>query len=135
MDLNVVTFSGRLGADPVMRYTPSNTAVTNLRLAVKVAKESTLWFDVTVWGKQAETVNQYMKKGARVGVSGRLTEREWEDSTGTRRTSLVINANTVNFLDSKGDSDNSAGSDGVDESMVNIDSSKDEDSYSGDFPI
>ena len=101
MDLNVVTFSGRLGADPEMRYVQSGTAVTNFRMAVQLAKEKTLWFDVTAWGKLAETANQYLEKGSRVAVSGRLDVDEWEGRDGTRRTTQKIVANEVRFLDSK----------------------------------
>jgi len=112
VDLNVVAFTGRLGADPKMRYTPQGTAVTSFRFAVTIASEKTLWFDVTAWGRLGENVNQYLSKGARASVSGRLDQDEWEGNDGVRRTTLKIIANDVRFLDPKKDSGSSEKSDG-----------------------
>ena len=76
-----ITIVGRLGRDPEMRYTPSGQAVTSFNVATdrqytdangQKVKETT-WFRVSVWGKQAETTNQYLKKGSMVLVDGRLT--------------------------------------------------------------
>jgi len=142
MDLNVVVMSGRLGADPKMRYAPSGSAVVNFRLATKVAQDKTLWFDVTVWGKQAESVNQYLSKGSPVAVNGRFDEDEWEDQNGNMRKSLRIIANDVRFLGPKPDSSSSSGDggpqQGSDETLDNlVKKSLDEstESASFDFPI
>lgn len=99
--MNLVAFTGRLGRDPRMQYAPSGTAVANFRFAVGLAKEKTLWFDVTVWGNQAENVNKYLHKGSFVAVWGSLDVDEWEGDDGVRRSSQVIKANYVKFLDPK----------------------------------
>ena len=119
---------GNLGKDPEMRYTPSGKPVTSFSVAtshqytnnnVETVKE-TVWFRVTTWGKQAEVCNQYLKKGNKVLVEGRLTSdpatggpRVWTGQDGTPRASFEVNANTVRFLTSRNDggSDNSGGGD------------------------
>ncbi len=115
---------GNLGRDPEMRYTPSGQAVTNLNIATnrqytansgERVKETT-WFRVSVWGKQAETVNQYLRKGSKVLVEGRLTQdpatggpRVWTGNDGAPRASFEMTAQTVRFLSSRED-DQQAGS-------------------------
>jgi single-strand DNA-binding protein len=106
---------GNLGGDPEMRYTPSGQAVTNFSLAVNnnrvdedgVVHESTTWFRISVWGKQAEVCNQYLSKGRQVLVEGRLTiDREtggpriWTDQNGQPRASFEVSAFDVRFLGS-----------------------------------
>ena len=91
-----------------MRYTPSGTPVTNFRLAVSNSRrdangewtEDTEWFTVTAWERQAESVNQYLSKGRRVFVDGRLSTRQYTSSSGEARTSLEVRAFKVVFLDS-----------------------------------
>ena len=106
---------GNLGRDPEMRYTPQGTPVTSLSVATSrryntadgQTKEETLWFRVSVWGKQAETCNQYLNKGRRVLVEGSLVGDEnggpriWTDKEGKPRASFEVRALTVQFLDSK----------------------------------
>ncbi len=108
---------GNLGRDPEMRYTPNGTAVTSLSVATSrkyttadgQQKEETVWFRVSVWGKQAEPCNQYLSKGSKVLVEGTLTPDEsggpriWTDKEGKARASFEVRANTVRFLDSKRD--------------------------------
>ena len=108
---------GNLGRDPEMRYTPQGTAVTTLSVATSrkyttadgQQKEETLWFRVSVWGKQAETVNQYLTKGSRVLVEGSLVgdetggPRVWTGQDGKPRASFEVRASTVRFLSSKRD--------------------------------
>ena len=103
---------GNLGRDQEMRYTPQGTAVTTLNVATSrkyknsadVLKEETLWFRVSVWGKQAETVNQYLAKGSKVLVEGELTADEsgnprvWTDKEGKPRASFEMRAINVRFL-------------------------------------
>ena len=131
MDLNVFSFTGRLGADPTMRYTPSGSAVATLRVAMNAAKEKTLWFEVTVWGKQAENVNQYLSKGSQVAISGRLDMDTWEGKDGDLRTTLKVVANDVLFIGSKGDSSgtSSDSNDLVESTAVETEDASD------DFPI
>ncbi len=100
-----------------MRYTPSGTPVTSFSLAVNNNKrdekgdwtEETEWFRVTAWERQAESVNQYLAKGRRVFVDGRLSTRQYTSSSGESRTSLEVRAFKVVFLDSPGGESTGAG--------------------------
>lgn len=112
---NKVIMVGNLTRDPELRYTASGTAVANLGLAVNSKfrsgdefKEEVLFIDVVVWGKQGETVSQYLSKGRQVLVEGRLQERKWESDGQTRRKTEIV-ANTVKFLGRKGEGDSSGG--------------------------
>jgi single-strand DNA-binding protein len=109
---------GNLGRDPEMRYTPSGQPVTNFNIATsrqytdsngQQVKE-TIWFRISVWGKQAETCNQYLKKGRSVLVEGRLLSdpatggpKIYKKQDGTAGASFEINASTVRFLPGRGD--------------------------------
>ena len=111
---------GNLGNDPEMRYTPSGQAVTNFSVATNRRYTSsdgnqvdeTTWFRVSVWGKQAETTNQYLKKGNKVLVEGRLNpDREtggpriWSRQDGSSAASYEITAEVVRFLTPRGEAD------------------------------
>jgi single-strand DNA-binding protein len=107
-DLNKVFLMGRLTTDPELRRTPSGTAVTELRLATSrmwtgrdgERKEETLFIDVTVWDRQAETCCQYLKKGSSVHVEGSLKMDSWEDkTTGEKRSKIRVHADRVQFLE------------------------------------
>jgi single-strand DNA-binding protein len=105
--LNRVVLIGNLTKDPELRSTPSGQSVTTLRLAVnerrKIAEEwqeVAHFFDVTVWGKQAENCNTYLKKGRPVAVDGRLSSRQWETPEGQKRTAVEVVAENVVFLGS-----------------------------------
>ena len=110
-DLNRVTLVGRLTRDPELRHLPSGDPLASMRVAVnsRHRDESGNWgdkanfFDVTVFGRQADTVTQYMSKGRRIGVDGRLSWREWQAQDGTKRQSVEVIANDVFFLDSRRD--------------------------------
>lgn len=136
-DQNSVNFTGRLGTDPEMRYLSDNVAVTNFRFAVGLAKDKTMWFDVTTWRNLAETVNKYLHKGSRVAVTGRLDLDEWEGDDGVRRSKIKIIANNVTFLDSKSDSGSNSGGGSttaqIGDLLDNDFDSSDEDS--GGFPL
>jgi single-strand DNA-binding protein len=109
---------GNVGKDPEMRYTPSGQAVTSFSVATnrqyttgngEQVKE-TIWFRVTTWGKQAEVCNQYVKKGMKVLVEGRLTPdkatggpRVWTKNDGSAGASFEVTAGTVRFLSSRGE--------------------------------
>jgi len=106
MDLNRVCITGRLGRDPEIRFTNGSKAVCNLSVAVSGGKDKTSWVRVTVWDKAAEMCAEYLNKGSRVAITGRLDEREWTDKQGNKRTSLDVVADGfggVVFLDPKGD--------------------------------
>ena len=105
--LNKVMLIGNLGTDPEMRYTANGAAVTSFRMAVSRSysgqdgerKEETEWFSVVCWNKLAETVSQYLQKGRKAYVEGRLQTRSWEGQDGQTRYRTEVIANTVQFLD------------------------------------
>ena len=103
--INKVELLGRVGIEPEMRYTPGGTAVTKLRLATdryrKEGEDATDWHDVVVWSKTAEAVNQYVSKGDRTYVAGRLVQNTWEADDGQRRHRTEVHASEVVFLDSR----------------------------------
>jgi single-strand DNA-binding protein len=109
-DLNKVMIIGRLGADPEMRYTPSGSPVTTFRVAVGrqwrdgngESRDETEWFSVVAWNKLAEICGQYLAKGARVYLEGRLQTRSWEDQqSGQTRYRTEVIANDMILLDSR----------------------------------
>ena len=109
--VNKVILIGRLGADPELRSTPSGAQVCSLSIAtsdtwVKDGKreEKTEWHRVSLWGKQAEIANKYLKKGRMVYIEGRLQTRSWQDAQGQKRFSTDIIGNTLQFLESAGNS-------------------------------
>lgn len=128
-----VIIVGNVGRDPEMRYTPSGQAVTSFSVATnrqytnnngESIKETT-WFRISAWGKQAETCNQYLKKGSKVLVEGRLTAdpstggpRVWTSQDGNPRASFEINAGTVRFLSSRSDMEGGSQSQSDDDQFV-----------------
>ena len=109
-NINSVVLVGNLTRDPELRHTPSGTAVTTLRIAVndrvKRGEEWTdaaYYFDVTVWGRTAENCSQYLSQGRPVGVQGKLTWREWDAQDGSKRQSVEVVADNVQFLGSRGE--------------------------------
>ncbi|MEQ8833630.1 MAG: single-stranded DNA-binding protein [Miltoncostaeaceae bacterium] len=109
-DLNRVTLVGRLTRDPEMRQTAGGTSVCSIRLAVTSRtnrggewSDQSNYFDVTAFGRQAETAGQYLAKGRRIGVDGRLSWREWQTQDGSKRQAVEIIANDLFFLDSRGE--------------------------------
>jgi single-strand DNA-binding protein len=105
--LNKVMIIGNVGTDPEMRYTANGNAVTSFRIASSRTysgpdgerKEETEWFSVVAWNKLAETCSQFLQKGRRAYVEGRLQTRSWEGPDGQRRYRTEVIANTVLFLD------------------------------------
>jgi single-strand DNA-binding protein len=104
MNINRVVLTGNLTADPEVRSTPSGTSVARLRLAVNTRRRSGAtgeweekpnYFDVTVWGAQAENCGRYLSKGRPVAVDGRLEWREYEVRDGSKRQAVEIIAETV----------------------------------------
>lgn len=110
--LNKAMIIGRLGQDPEVRYTQSNTAVANLSVATSERykdnmgewKENTEWHRVVAWGRLAEICQEYLKKGSQVYIEGPIQTRKWEDKEGQTRYTTEIKALTMKMLDSKGDS-------------------------------
>jgi single-strand DNA-binding protein len=107
--LNKVLIIGNLGRDPEMRYTPSGKPVTSFSVAVSRGwttsggerREATEWFNVVAWGNLAEVCNQYLRKGSRVYVEGRLQTRSWDDPDGQRHSRTEVVANEMVILDSR----------------------------------
>jgi len=109
-DLNKVFLMGRLTFDPELRRTTTGTAVSELRLATTRTwsgrdgerREETLFIDVTVWDRQAENCCQYLRKGSGVHIEGFLKVDTWDDkTTGEKRSKIRVNADRVQFLDSR----------------------------------
>ncbi|RCK73782.1 MAG: Single-stranded DNA-binding protein [Anaerolineae bacterium] len=117
---HTIIFIGNLGRDPEMRYTPTGQAVTSFSVAVNDSYTSntgeriprTIWFRVSVWGKQAEIANQYLKKGSKVLVEGRLVvdantggPRIWNRQDGTPGASFEVSARTLRFLSTRAETE------------------------------
>lgn len=107
--LNKVLIIGNLGRDPEMRYTPNGKPVTSFSVAVSRGwttsngerREATEWFNVVAWASLAEVCNQYLRKGSRVYVEGRLQTRSWDDPDGQRHSRTEVVANEMVILDSR----------------------------------
>jgi single-strand DNA-binding protein len=116
-NINRVVLVGNLTRDPELRHTPGGTAVCSLRIAVNSRRrdESGQWidkpnyFDVSVFGNQAESSAQYLSKGRPVAIDGRLDWREWDAQDGTKRQAVQIIAESVQFLGGRGDGDGGGG--------------------------
>jgi single-strand DNA-binding protein len=127
-NINTVVITGNLTRDPELRSTPNGTSICSLRVAVNSRKkdaESGQWvdkpnyFDITVFGAQGENCAQYLAKGRPVAVQGRLNWREWEAQDGSKRQSVDIIADSVQFLGSR----DAPQSNGAIESDVPVDTS------------
>lgn len=106
-----ITLIAYLGKDPESRFLPDGTQVCSFSAAVSEkakGEERTTWFRVNVWGKQADPCQQYLSKGSQVYVEGRLSLQEYTDRDGGKRSSLEVRASDVQFLGSRGDSQESA---------------------------
>jgi len=118
--VNKVILVGRLGRDPETRYTGGGQAVANFSVATDETykdrngerQKRTEWHRITVWGKQAEIAQQYLKKGALVYIEGRIQTREWQDKEGQKRTSFDIVANNFRMLGGRGEGGSSSGGTG-----------------------
>ena len=111
-NINRVVLVGNLTKDPELRTTPNGTSVCKLRIAVNTRQKNNAtgqwgdkpnYFDVTVFGNQAESCSQYLSKGRPIGVDGRLDWREWEAQDGSKRQAVEIIAESVQFLGARGD--------------------------------
>lgn len=113
MSFNKIIIVGNLGRDPELRYTPQGTPVCDFSVATSErrkdktgeSQETTTWFRVTFWGRQAEVASQYLTKGKQVYIEGRLSQREWTDKDGNTRTSLEVNGSDLQFIGSRGGDD------------------------------
>ena len=112
--VNKVILIGNLGADPEMRYTPSGTPVATLRLATSRKwkdkdgnpQDETEWHRVIVWSQSAEYCSNYLSKGSKVYIEGRLHTGKWKDQNGNDRYTTEIIASTVQTLTGAGNAEN-----------------------------
>lgn len=105
--MNVWSFIGHLGRDAEARFLPDGTAVVSFPVAVKSGfgkSESTVWPKCTIFGKRGESLSQYLIKGTQVGVTGEVSNREWEDKQGNKRLSLEVRVNDVTLIGGRKDS-------------------------------
>lgn len=111
--LNKAQIIGRLGQDPVIRYLPSGEAVCNFAVATSEkwkdkqtgeAKEETAWHRITAFGRQAEIVGQYLKRGSLVYVEGKMTQRKYQDKDGSEKVSHEIRMQDMKMLGSREES-------------------------------
>ena len=109
--LNKVMLIGNLGADPETRYTPSNMAITKIRIATSEswkdkntgeAQERTEWHRVTLFGKLGEIVQQYLRKGSKVYIEGQLRTNKWQGPDGQDRYTTEVIADQMMMLDGRG---------------------------------
>jgi single-strand DNA-binding protein len=112
MSLNTVTLVGRVGGDPDVKYFESGSVVCTFTLAVNRQSKNADqpdWFNIELWGRQAQVAADYVRKGSLIGVSGALKLETWKDrSTGADRSKPVIRGDRLELLGSK--RDNEAGS-------------------------
>ena len=114
--VNKVILVGNLGQDPEARFTPQVTAVTNLSVATNESwknqngelQDRTEWHRVVMYGKMAETANEYMHKGQMVYVEGRLQTNEWEDQNQIKRRTTEIKCDNFTMLGRRGDTSTQA---------------------------
>jgi single-strand DNA-binding protein len=113
--VNKVIIIGNLGADPEVRYMPSGSAVTNIRVATSEGwkdkqsgetQERTEWHRIVFFNRLAEIASEYLRKGSKVYIEGSLRTNKWQDQSGNERYTTEIIANSMQMLDSKGGAPN-----------------------------
>ena len=113
--INAVALAGRAGRDPEVRYFESGSSVADFTLAVKRPRreeENPDWFNLKVWGKQAEVAADYVHKGSLLGITGSLAEERWTDRTsGEERSKLVVRVGRLDLLGSRRDGEAAPASD------------------------
>jgi single-strand DNA-binding protein len=118
--VNKVILVGNLGRDAELRYTPGGAAVATLNLATTEVwndrnnqrQEKTEWHRVILWGKQAESLQEYLTKGKQIYVEGRLQTRQWDDKDGNKRYTTEIKADRITLLGGGGGGRSASGSGG-----------------------
>jgi single-strand DNA-binding protein len=111
MSVNKVILVGNLGRDPELRHTPGGSAVLNFTMATNEVwtdregqrQQRTEWHRIIVWGRQAETLNEYLRKGRQVYVEGRLQTRQWTDAQNQQRQTTEIVSQRIVLLGSRGE--------------------------------
>ena len=108
MEINTINLVGRAGREPDVRYFESGSTVANFTLAVnRISREDEPdWFNLEIWGKQAQIAADYVKKGSLVGITGSLKIDSWKDkNTGEDRFKPVIRVDRLNLLSSRKETD------------------------------
>lgn len=116
MSFNKIIIVGNLGRDPELRYTPQGDAVCNFSVAVNDKRrdktgelqDTTTWFRITLWRRQAENASKYLTKGSPIYVEGRLKVEEWTDRDGNNRYTLEVQATDMQFISGGGRGDDSS---------------------------
>ena len=106
--MNLVSLIGRAGRDPEIRYFESGTMVANLSLAVNAYKrdEAPDWFNLEIWGKQAQIAADYVRKGSQLAVYGRINQQKWTDrASGEEKSKWVVTVDRLELLSSKRDNE------------------------------
>ena len=96
--MNNFIITGRLTRDPETRYTKENKAVTTINVAVNNSKDDTTFLPITLFGKTAETVGKYCKKGDLIAVTGMIRNNNWEDKDGNKHYDYQFIGNRIQFL-------------------------------------
>jgi single-strand DNA-binding protein len=119
--MNKIMLIGNLGRDPELNYTPSGTAMTKFSLADSrrwrdkqsgEQREETTWFNIVAWNQLAETCNQYLHKGSKVFIEGRMSSRKYTDKDGNERVAWDVTALDMQMLDPKGQGQSQGSSSG-----------------------
>jgi len=109
---NVFSFTGTVGRDAEVRTTPNGQTVLNITVANNIGfgdRQQTMWIRVALWGKRAEgQLQNYLKKGQQVFVSGELSQREYQANDGTTKSSLELNANIIDLVGKRNEQSNVA---------------------------
>ena len=112
MGVNSITLVGRAGRDPEVRYFESGSMVANLTLAVnrRSRDDEPDWFNLEIWGKQAQVAADYVRKGSLIGVIGRVGQQKWTDrATGEERSKTVVTVEQLELLGPRPDRDAPSG--------------------------
>lgn len=119
--VNKVILIGNLGSDPEVRYTPDGVPVANFSLATTESwndrntgerQERTEWHRLVLWRRQAEVAQQYLKKGSKIYIEGKLQTRSWDDQSGQKRYTTEIVVFDMQMLDSRGEGGGGSGGGG-----------------------
>lgn len=111
MSVNKVILVGHLGKDPELKYTSNSRAVVNFSLATNERwtsqdgqkQEKTTWHNIVAWGKQAEVINEYLRKGRQVYIEGRIDNRSWDKEDGTKGYISEVVVQNIQFLGGRDD--------------------------------
>ena len=112
--MNTITIIGRAGRDPEAKYFESGSMICTFGIACSGFKkdEPTTWFNVEIWGKQAQVAVDYVRKGSQVAVSGSIRTEEWTDrNTGDKKSKMIVNVQRLQLLGSKPEGSSAAAAD------------------------